>query len=268
VALRLPASFAARYGPWAVVTGASSGIGEETARQLASGGLHVVLVARREERMVALAEALRRDHGVEVDVVRADLGTDAGQRALADATRSRDIGLLVANAGFGLKGAFVDIPLERQIAMVRLNVEGTLSLVHEFAGRLVARGRGGIIVTSSTAALQGTPFTSAYAATKAFDLVLAEGLRDELAPAGVDVLALCPGATDTEGPRSTGVDPSRVPGKMMPVGPVVRAALLGLGRTAVVIPGSTNRVAAFATRLVPRALATWIAGRLIRRAIG
>lgn len=264
----MSAAFPHRYGPWAVVTGASSGIGEEFARQLAARGLSLVLAARRDDRMQALAATLRERHRVEVDVVRADLGTEEGRRALVDAARARDVGLLVANAGFGLKGTFHETPIDELLRMVRLNVEGTLALAHAFAPGLVARGRGGLVVTSSTAALQGTPFTAAYAATKAFDLVLAEGLWDELAPLGVDVVALCPGPTDTEGPRRTGVDPAKVPVKMMETAPVVRAALDGLGKGPLVIPGATNRIAALATRLVPRATATRIAGKLIRGVVG
>jgi uncharacterized protein len=132
----------------------------------------------------------------------------------------------------------------------------------------VARGRGGIIFTSSTAAFQGLPFSSHYAATKGYELQLAEGLWYELKGQGVDVLALCPGPTDTEGPRRTGVDPSKVPVKMMDVGPVVRVGLRALGRAPFAIPGTTNRLAALLVKLLPRRLATTVAGRLMQRVTG
>ena len=261
-----PPGFAGRYGPRAVVTGASSGIGEEYARQLAAAGLDLVVAARRVDRLTALADELAAAHGRDVRVVQADLGTDEGVATLRDATAGLDVGLAVLNAGFGDKGPVVDSELDRLLAMVQLNCVSTTALAHHYATRLRERGRGGLILTSSTAAFQGIPLTAVYAATKGFDLQLAEGLWGELRPHGVDVCALCPGATDTEGPRRTGVDPTQVP--HMKVGPVVEAALHGLGRRPVVIPGTLNTVAAFANRLVPRSVATRVAGNLIRKATG
>ena len=260
--------FVERYGPWAVVTGASSGIGEETARQLAALGLSVVLVARRRDRLEALAADLAAAHGVEVRVSEHDLASPAGVEALITEVRPLDVGLLVNNAGFGMKGGFVDLSLSEQRRMIELNCQTPVALTHGLGARIVARGRGGIIFVSSTAAFQGLPTSAVYGASKGFDLLLGEAVWDELRKTGVDVLTLCPGPTDTEGPRRTGVDPDKVPVKMMQVGPVVRAALLGLGKRAVVVPGASNRVAALLTRLVPRAMATRVAGRLIRRVTG
>jgi short-subunit dehydrogenase len=258
------ANFRSNYGPWALVTGASSGIGEEVAKQVAALGLNVVVVARRRERLEKLCVSLERQ-SVDTLVVEADLATEAGVLALFDQTSTLDVGLAVCNAGFGLKGEFVDIALERQLDMVQLNCVSTLHIAHHFSRRLIKRGGGGLIITSSMAAFQGTPFTSAYAATKGFDLLLAEGLWYELRPRGVDVVALCPGATDTEGPKRTGVNPDKVP-NMMSVQPVVRAALRRLGGSPVVVPGMTNRIGTALTRLVPRSMATSIAARLIERA--
>jgi short-subunit dehydrogenase len=260
--------FLDRYGPWAVVTGASSGIGEEFARQLATRGFQLVVAARREARLARLAEELAEEHGTEVRPCPVDLGAEAGRRALADSTGDLDVGLLISNAGFGLKGTFLELDLARQLAMLEVNCVASVELAHGFGKRLVARGRGGMIFTSSTAAFQGTPFSSAYAATKGFLLQLAEGLWYELRPHGVDVLALCPGPVDTEGPRRTGVDPDKVPVRMMETGPVVRAALKGLGRRPVVIPGAANKLGALAGGLLPRSWATRAAGRMIRRVTG
>jgi short-subunit dehydrogenase len=257
-----------RYGPWAVVTGASSGIGAEFARQLAGRGLSVALAARRRERLEQLAEALRARHGVGARVIEADLAARSGRAAVIEGTRDLDVGLLVSNAGFGMKGEHTGLSLERLLSMVEVNCAAMTELTHGFGRRLTDRGRGGMVLVSSSAAFQGTPFTAAYAATKGFCLQLAEGLWDELRPRGVDVLALCPGPVDTEGPRRTGVDPDRIPVKMMSVGPVVRAALRDLGRRPLTIPGGTNRLGAFATRLLPRAWVTRLAGRVIRRVSG
>ena len=259
-------SFRERYGAWAVVTGASSGIGEEFARQLAKRGLSLVLCARRKERLDALGAELTRAHGIETRALELDVGQADFIATLSRAIEGLDVGLVVSNAGFGEKGPFLQSSLARDLQMLDVNCRAFLLVAHEFGKRLAARGRGGIIFTSSTAAFQGLPFSAHYAATKGYGLQLAEGLWFELKPHGVDILALCPGPTDTEGPRRTGVDPAKVPVKMMSVEPVVRAALAGLGKVPVVVPGATNRLAHLLVRLTPRRVATEIAGRLIRRA--
>jgi short-subunit dehydrogenase len=260
--------FLHRYGPWALITGASSGIGEELARRLAERGMHLVLVARRKERLAALAAELEREHSVLVEVVALDLARADFYAELERLTRELDIGLVVNNAGYGDKGPFIDSDLARQVHILEVNCRATLILSHAFGRRLALRGRGGLIITSSTAAFQGLPHSANYAATKGYGLQLAEGLAIELGPKGVDVMALCPGPTDTEGPRRTGVDPSKVPGKMMTVAEVVDAALAGLGKKTIVIPGFKNRLAYLGVRLSPRKLSAKIAGRLVVRSTG
>jgi len=262
------AGFRERYGRWAVVTGASSGIGAEFARQLAAAGLSLVLVARRRDRLEELAADLAAAHGVEARVSEHDLAAPGAVAALAAEVAELDVGLLVNNAGFGMKGGFFELDASEQRRMVELNCQVPVALTHALGAPMAARGRGGIVIVASTAAFQGLPWSSLYGATKGFDLLLGEGLWGELTPMGVDVLTLCPGPTDTEGPRRTGVNPDKVPGKLMAVGPVVRAAMHGLGRRAVVIPGVRNRLGSFLTRLVPRSLATRTAGKLVRRATG
>lgn len=258
--------FFRRYGPWAVVTGASSGIGEAFARSLAARGLSVVLVARRRDRLEALGQTLTRDHGVEALIIEADLSDPTIPSRIADETRDLHVGLVVANAGFGHKGAFAEAPADELARMIDVNCRATTLLVHAFAPRLVARGSGGLVITSSTAAFQAVPFTAVYAATKAFDLSLAEALAAELRPRGVDVVALCPGATDTEGPRRTGVDLSQTPFVMQP-GPVAEAALAALGRHDLAVPGLTNRLSALVARLLPRRFVTASAGKVMARTI-
>ncbi|HVV85152.1 MAG TPA: SDR family NAD(P)-dependent oxidoreductase [Kofleriaceae bacterium] len=254
-----------RYGPWAVVTGASSGIGAEFARQLAARGLSVVLVARRRDKLAALASELAAAHGVDVRVAAHDLCAAGAVEALIAQLDNLDVGLVVNNAGLGWKGAFVDQDPAEQRRMIELNCTAPVALTRALAPRLVARGRGGIVIVSSTGAFQGLPWSALYGATKAFDLLLGEALRVELRGHGVDVLTLAPGGTDTEGPMNTGVDPGKVPGKLMPVAPVVTAALAGLGRRGLVVPGAGNRAAHLAVRMVPRAVAASAAGRILRR---
>jgi uncharacterized protein len=263
-----PDPFVHRYGPWAVVTGASSGIGEEMARQLAARGLHLVLCARRKDRLDALSAELSAKHHTQVRVLEIDLSRPDILPEIERVTGELDVGLLVNNAGFGDKGAFVDSELDMLVRMLDTNCRATLLLAHAFAARLVARGRGGILFTSSTAAFQGIPWAAHYAATKGYGLQLAEGMFHELAPKGVDVLALCPGPTDTEGPKRTGVLPEKMPVKAMQVGPVVRAALDALGKRPIVIPGAANKMGSFLTRFVPRRWSAIVSGNLIRRVTG
>jgi short-subunit dehydrogenase len=260
--------FFERYGPWALVTGASSGIGAEFAQQLAARGMSLFLCARRKDRMDALAARLSASHGVDVRVCEIDLARRDFLPSLLDHVGDRDVGLLVNNAGFGDKGPFVDSDLDMHLRMLDTNCRAPLVLAHTFGKRMVARGRGGIVFTSSTAAFQGLPFSSHYAATKGYDLQLAEGLWYEMRRHGVDVLALCPGPTDTEGPKRTGVDPSKVPVKLMDVVPVVSDALAALGKTPAVIPGLTNRLATLAVKMLPRSVSAAIAGRLMLRVTG
>jgi hypothetical protein len=261
-------AFLHRYGPTALVTGASSGIGAAFARKLAARGFGLVLVARRKDRLDALAAELGAAHGVSTRVVEVDLAEPEFQAILDDATRDLDIGLVVNNAGFGDKGPFLDRDLTVYLEMLAVNCRAPLIIAHTFGRRLAQRGRGGMIFTSSTAAFQGTPWTAHYAATKGYDLLLAEGLFHELREAGVDVLALCPGATDTEGPKRTGVDASKVPVGIMDPAVVADEALAGLGRDAIVIPGLVNRLGHLAVRLTPRKIASQLAGRMIRRVTG
>jgi len=256
--------FASRYGPWAIVTGASSGIGDQLARQLAAKQLHVVLVARRRDRLDALADELRAQHRVEIRVVELDLVSPGACAALEAATDGLEIGLLVNNAGFGMKGEFLDLDLPEQLRMIELNCRIPVELTHVFMPQMVKRRRGGMIMVASAAAFQGLPNTSLYAATKGFEVLLSEGLHEELRPHNVDVLALCPGPTDTEGPRRTGVDPDKVPIKMMSPAVVAKAALDSLGHRPTIIPGLTNRLVYYLVRLLPRAFVSRQAGKMIR----
>ncbi|MFJ2559617.1 MULTISPECIES: SDR family NAD(P)-dependent oxidoreductase [unclassified Streptomyces] len=216
--------FAQRYGPVAVVTGASSGIGRSFATQLAGHGLDVVLVARRRDRLHALAEELRDTYGVHASALPVDLADPAAAGEILDAVASLDVGLLVSNAGFGVKGTFDEGDAGSLSAMLMVNCQAPTQLAHGLAPRLRQRGRGGVLFTSSVEGLVGCPYSAGYSATKAYVNALGEALWAELAPAGVDVLTLCPGATDTEAPRLQGVDPTTLQDLMSP-DDVARSAL-------------------------------------------
>jgi uncharacterized protein len=198
--------FIDRYGPVALVTGASSGIGRSFAELLAAKGLDLVVVARRLQRLEELAARLRAAHGVRVTVHPSDLAQAAAAQAIVDATSSLDIGLLISNAGFGIKGPFDEGNAQAMADMLMVNCHAPMILARGFVPRLRARRKGGIIFTSSVEGLIGVPFSAAYAATKGFLNSLGEGLWGELTPQGIHVLTLCPGATDTEAPGLQGID--------------------------------------------------------------
>lgn len=191
-----------RYGPWALIAGASEGTGAEFARQLAADGVHCLLVARREGPLTALAEELRRDFGIEVMTACIDLSAPDAVEEMAAAAGDRDIGLFIANAGADTNGSqFLDTDLAAWDALVQRNVVMVMRACHRFAEPMRTRKRGGIILVGSGACYGGLPGISVYAASKAFDLVFGEALWAELRPHGVDVLNLIMGRTDTPAHR-------------------------------------------------------------------
>jgi len=198
-------TFARRYGPWALIAGASEGIGASFAHQIAAAGVNVVLVARRAEPLEQTADSIRAQFGVHARTMAVDLTTDDLMDNLAPVSQDVDIGLLVYNAG-ATHGAvrFHDEPVEVPLRLVRLNCVGPILLCHHYGARMAERGSGGIIMLSSMSAVAGSARTVTYSATKAFDLVFAEGLWAELHPRGVDVLALVAGATRTPAMQRSG----------------------------------------------------------------
>ncbi|KEF40927.1 MAG: hypothetical protein ER33_14360 [Cyanobium sp. CACIAM 14] len=236
------------YGAWAVVTGASDGIGRAIARQLAADGLNLVLVARRRERLEALGAELSAGCGIEVRPLSIDLALPEGPERLLSATEELEVGLLVAAAGFGSAGRFLDADRESQLAMVDLNCRAVAALAHGFGQRLVARGRGALVLFSSLLAFQGVPLAANYAATKAYVQSLGEGLRHELAPAGVTVLVAAPGPVHTGFAARAAMRLNRA---QQPE-EVARETLAALARGGTVLPGVLPRLLGCLLRLLPR----------------
>lgn len=261
--------FAARYGPWAVVLGGSEGIGAAFAHRVAVEGVHVVLVARRPEPLERTAAAVRAAHGVEARTVALDLAADDMLDRIAAATAELDVGLVVYNAGAS-QGVprFLESPVDVAMQLVRLSCVGPVRVAHHFAAPMVARGRGGMIFVSSAAAVCGAARTVTYGATKAFDLVFAEGLWAELGPHGVDVLALVAGATDTPALLATGprLDDHAVP--LMPADDVAREGLEHLAEGPTWVAGEANRVAFDHLRALPRAEAVTLMSAAVRALYG
>lgn len=245
-----------RYGPWALVTGASSGIGASFARQLAARRFNLVLVARRAERLREIADDLKNRHSISTQVIVADLARDDFMPLIEMGTEGLEIGLLVNNAGTGEPGNFLTSDLDEELRMLNLNCRAPLVLTHYFGRAMRQRGRGGVIFLSSVVAFAGMPAWSTYASTKAQNLLFAEGLSVELERDGIDVLAICPGTTRTELLALNGL------GRLLSVKPerVAGLALRKLGRKRRVTVGLISKAIVLSTRLQPRSLNTRIFG--------
>jgi short-subunit dehydrogenase len=216
--------FKEQYGPVALVTGASSGIGKSFAELLAAKGMELVLVARRVQRLNELASRLEKQCAVKVTVLETDLSDITAAQQILDTTYSLDIGLVISNAGFGFKGPYSSCDPKVMADLLMVNCNTPMQLAHGFIPRLRKRGKGGIIFTSSVEALMGCPYSTAYSATKALVNALGEGLWAELQPEGIDVLTLCPGATESEAAGLQGIDISTLR-NVMPADEVARLTL-------------------------------------------
>ncbi len=247
-----------RYPGWALVTGASSGLGTHFAEQLAAAGFPLILTARREDRLRELADRLDTD----VQVVPLDLTAPDACDRLGEAARGRDVSMLVANAGFGFSGRLEQQPAALSENMVRLNCIAPTLLCHTFLPQMRERGNGAVVIVSSVAGFQPTPFFAVYGATKAFDLMLGEALWVECRGTGVDVVTLCPGSTRTEFAKNAHMLEDEAG---MAPGPVVAAALRGLGRGPTVVTGLANRFAAALHRMLPRSWTASATGAVLAR---
>ncbi|MBO9540771.1 SDR family oxidoreductase [bacterium] len=255
-------------GRTALVTGASSGLGSDFARHLAEAGCHLVLTARREELLKALQQELSERHGVRVEVVALDLGAPGAPDQLYErlAADGIEIDVLVNNAGFGLYGDFLDIPWERERAMLELDILALVHLTKRFAKDMVARKFGYILQVSSIGAYQPTPTYASYSAAKSFVLSFGEALNHELKGTGVSCTVLSPGVTATAFLEVSGQAPTFYQRLAMMRSPeVTRIGLQALlRRQSSVVPGLLNAVTAWSTRLMPRPFAAAVAHRLMR----
>ena len=258
--------FRSKYGPWAVVAGASEGIGAAFGAQLAARGLNLVLVARRGEILSELGAKLKAEYGAQILCLAIDLADSGGPKSVDEQTRDLEIGLLVFNAAFSVIGPFFSRPIDEHYREVDLNCRAPMAMAYHFGQRMMARGRGGILLMSSLSAFQGTPLVSNYAATKAYNLLLAEGLWDELRAQGIDVLACCAGATLTPAYLATKPEnPRFISVPVMTPEQVAREALATLGRAPSMITGWQNRLSSLLMRrAMPRHLAIRLMGWTMR----
>ena len=253
-----------RYGEWAFVTGASSGLGAEFVRQLAEKKMNIILLARREELMNTLAEEVRSQFDVDTLVITQDLTQLTRTDKLLEKIGDREVGLLVNNAGYGMIGSFHTLNKNRQSQMVYLHCVVPILLTQTFLPAMVEKGKGGLIFLASTAGYQATPFFSAYGATKGFNLLLGEALWGEYRNMGINVLALSPGFTETGFQKVAGTKSTK---SMSVAGPVevVSLALENLGKVPSVIHGKRNRFIAFSQRFIPQKLVIKVSGALMKQ---
>lgn len=260
--------FHKKYGPWALIAGASEGLGAEFARTIASRGLDILLIARRQEKLDSLCNELSTSYGVQVEPLALDLATADLEAKIRAKVDDKEVGLLVYNAGLSTIGPFMEQQLDTLLEAIEVNCRGPLTLAHTLGRPMLERGRGGIVLMTSLSGFQGTALVATYAATKAFNLVLAEALWDELREGGVDVLACAAGATST--PNFIASAPSRAsrltPPALTPKQVAVETIdALEAGRGPTVVPGLAYRLSSvFIQRLLPRALAVRFLGANLR----
>ncbi len=249
-----------RYGTWAVITGASNGIGREFAVQLAAIGMNVVIAGRDEGRLEQLARSIRDEFGVEAVAAPGDLSTTAAIEELLEVASKFDVGLLIANAGFGTSGSFAESDLEGELDMLNVNCRALFALTQQFTKRFAGRKRSGIVLLSSIVAFQGVPSSAHYSATKAYVQNLGEALHVELAPLGIDVLSVAPGPVDTGFAARAGLKM----GTALAPDVIARQSISALGRTMTTRPGWLSRVLAMALGTAPR----WARVRIMGQVMG
>lgn len=250
---------------WALVTGASAGIGVALAQQLAAGGANLVLTARREDRLRAVAHDLSTKYQIQTEIFAADLAKTTAPEEIFSFTQKKGIAvqLLVNNAGFGAYGELPDVEPQRLLDMVQVNCSAVLHLTRLFLPPMISRKSGDILILASTASFQAVPYISTYAATKAFDLLFAEGLAEEMRPHGVRVCALCPGSTESEFHSVAGQD--QFNRERQTAEKVARTGLAALAAgKSYVISGWRNYLGAQGERLVPRRFVTRVAAKMFK----
>ncbi len=252
-------NYKTKYGQYALITGASSGIGKAFAYKLASLNVDLVLVARREEKLKLIKDEIEQKYSVKVIVITLDLTVNSFIEAIKESTKDLEIGILINNAGFGSTGDYIQIDSEYEEKMIKLNCIAPSILTHHFVSKMKGRKKGAIIFLGSVVSFISVPYMSTYSATKAFNTFLADGLWYELKKYNIDVLTVNPGGTDTEFQRI-----SKVSGGAFVRKPedVVETALKALGKKVLVIDGAMNRINVFISKFLPRKFLIKLSGKV------
>jgi hypothetical protein len=258
-------NFPEKYGAWALVTGATSGIGAELARQIAARGMNILLVARKEKELQEYAQVLAETFGVQTHTLSADLASEEGIAKVKAV--EEEIGLLVLAAGMEVNGAFEKTAIEKELKVLQLNVNATLQITHHFSQAMVARKKGGILLVSSLSGHMPNPYFANYAATKAYVSQLGASLYSELKPKGVDVSILSPGLTNTPMVADNGMDWSKTPMTAMEAIVVAKKGLDGMGNRLLSIPGAKNKLMVAMGKFSPLAMVSIMNEKMMKRAI-
>ena len=256
-----------KYGQWALVTGASSGIGKAITEQLAESGMNIVAVASNEMKLEKLKSEIQNQYSVQVETLSVDLSDSQSIDVIAEKTIGIDIGLVVANAGIENSGAFLNVNRANEERLVAININSPMQISHVFGKRLVQRGGGGLLLVSSLFGYQGIPYVANYAASKAYILSFGEALHEELKESGVDVTVVSPGLTTTSMTENMPIDFSKIPTTRHKPAIVAKIALANLGKKATVVVGIVNKIYAWENRFIPRSWPVKMFGFLIKRAI-
>lgn len=254
-----------RFGPWALITGASSGIGREFARQIAASGINTVLVARRRALLEEAGHEFANEFGIQYRTVVADLSEEGFLQPLAQATKDLDIGLVISNAGTGNPGEFLTLDRDQMKGLARLNALAHMEIAHHFGRRLVTRGRGGIVLGGAMGAAAGIPYMANDSGSKAYVQAFGEALHVELKSLGVDVTVLIVGPTQTAIIEKFGMDPKAMPMKPMTVEQCACEGLEGLSKNrATILPGRLNRMM---NGLIPTSVSRSMMGKMIAKTL-
>jgi short-subunit dehydrogenase len=249
----------AKYGEWAIITGASSGIGFELAKQIGSAGINLMIHSRQPETLILVEKELRSLYPIDIIRVNSDLSNLNGIEPIIQASQGLNIGMVVLSAGYGTSGIFIENSIHAELNLIDVNCKAVLALTHYFAQRFTQQNRGGIILLSSIVAFQGTPYAANYAATKAYIQSFAEALSIELKPLGVDVLAAAPGPVESGFSNRANMQMNRA----MKPSQIGVPILCALGRKSTVVPGILSKILLFALRTVPRKTKVRIMGKIM-----
>jgi short-subunit dehydrogenase len=253
-----------QFGPWAIVTGASSGIGKEFARQLAASGIHLVLVARRLSLLEEIGRELAHEYGIQYRAIGVDLAVDGFLEKINNAAHDLDVGLLISNAGTGHPREFLNVEQDELLRTMRLNAVSHLLLTRHYGRKLAQRGRGGVLLVSAMGAPQGLPYMANDGGSKAYVASLGTALNYEFKKLGVNVSVLLPGPTDTPVIAELGIDPATLPLKPMSVEQCVAEGLSALiANRPTHISGRMNRIMSV---LMPSSLAIKFNGIMLGKA--
>lgn len=261
-------SFKEKYGAWALITGGTSGIGEAIANQVAAKGLNIILVARRLHLLEEKAKEIEDTHGVLVKIVQADLSKHDDISKVIQASTHLEVGLFVPCAAVETHGLTTKIPLEKELALIQLNITSVFVLTHHFAGKMVNRGTGGVLLVSSIIGHMPNPYLSNYAGSKAYILNFGSSLHWEMKKRGVDITVLSPGPTETPMMDNTNIDMNKMPMAFQKPELVANYGVEALGKKAVVIPGFKNNMMVFmASRVVSTSSAIKMGGEMMEKVL-